>query len=399
MPAINSRRSVLARCTPLRDTNAQLWLDRFIESQAGIDGHDDGSRRAKSSLIEQVALKLRTPSGYERWLQRTVTQLLRPGSGRIVRWGMFESVGRILVGSGDSGVLENGITLHHTWGVPFLPGPALKGSCASLANLYLDDDSWRKGDLGGAEIGDSFAQLFGTTRNAGKVNFLDGLRIASDGSDHGVYQDVITAHNFAYYQGNFDNDSKPDGTTDPIPVGMMSTAGSFLVMMEAAAEDEAWLNAAFEILTEAFQLIGVGAKSSAGYGFLKRADALPNSVRWLEEQFSNSRAAKPVPPPLGGGAMIEPLVPHNQVNMQDRADEATESARTSIIAALNGVTDDEYGPVLSSLYNTQARVYGELLLALIRGDTGCMEWLKARHEKGRLERRPWGRYLISNLEL
>lgn len=39
----------------------------------------------------------------------------------------FRVSGRMVIGLGTTSVLENGLTLHHTYGTPVIPGSALKG--------------------------------------------------------------------------------------------------------------------------------------------------------------------------------------------------------------------------------------------------------------------------------
>ena len=69
--------------------------------------------------------------------------------------GFFRAKGRMVIGLGGENVLETGITLHHTYGTPLIPGTALKG----LASHYCDQvwgardhgqgfKKWRKGDTG-----------------------------------------------------------------------------------------------------------------------------------------------------------------------------------------------------------------------------------------------------------
>lgn len=79
------------------------------------------------------------------------------------------------------------MTLHHTYGVPFIPGSALKGLAAAYAHRYLEGDTWCKPPLQQAE---TIAEkpltaheiLFGSTRSAGFVTFFDALYMYIPGS-------------------------------------------------------------------------------------------------------------------------------------------------------------------------------------------------------------------------
>ena len=49
---------------------------------------------------------------------------------------------RLLIGHGNPSATEVGLTVHHTWGTPLIPGPALKGLCANYTvSTYGPDDT------------------------------------------------------------------------------------------------------------------------------------------------------------------------------------------------------------------------------------------------------------------
>src|SRR5205085_8112131 len=77
--------------------------------------------------------------------------------------------GRMIVGLGSESVLETSISLHRTYGVPYIPGSALKGLAANYASLRLDED-WQKG-------GKYYKIVFGDTDDAGYITFFDALYI------------------------------------------------------------------------------------------------------------------------------------------------------------------------------------------------------------------------------
>src|SRR5207302_10163433 len=52
--------------------------------------------------------------------------------------------GRMIIGLGDESVLETAITLHRTYGVPYIPGSALKGLAAAYVRQRLGE-AWQKG--------------------------------------------------------------------------------------------------------------------------------------------------------------------------------------------------------------------------------------------------------------
>src|SRR5262249_41965537 len=76
--------------------------------------------------------------------------------------------GRIAIGLGDESVIETAVALHHTYGVPYIPGSALKGLASAYAHQRLEDMRWRK-------KGELHTLMFGTTKAAGYVAFFDAL--------------------------------------------------------------------------------------------------------------------------------------------------------------------------------------------------------------------------------
>src|SRR5690606_25047808 len=96
-----------------------------------------------------------------------------------------EVSGRLAVNLGSESVLETSIALHRTYGVPYIPGSALKGLAAHYVIHYQDGDKW------GRES-EAFKILFGDTTSAGFVTFYDALYVP--GTGNGLVPDVITVH-------------------------------------------------------------------------------------------------------------------------------------------------------------------------------------------------------------
>jgi len=131
--SINSRRNCLAerpnRLEPFpkdlrhqKNTHAGLWLNKYISQQ---DSKEDNSR---SILVQQVA-ELPIPEIYTTFYERWEKALKTDIEGAEARVAAIK--GRMIVGLGDESVLETSIMLHHTYGVPYIPGSALKGLAAS----------------------------------------------------------------------------------------------------------------------------------------------------------------------------------------------------------------------------------------------------------------------------
>ena len=76
-----------------------------------------------------------------------------------------------------------------------------------------------------------------------------------------LWPDIITTHHQKYYGGGA-NDA-PTDWEKPIPVNFLTATGKFLI---ALSGDENWVQAGFEILSKALAELGIGAKTSSGYG-------------------------------------------------------------------------------------------------------------------------------------
>ncbi len=232
----------------LRSANAGLWLDKFIGDQRRRDDRaDQNEDESRSVLVKQVA-DIRLPEEYKQHFERWQKALELQGAQ--CRKAIVQ--GRVAVGLGGEGVLETAITLHRTYGVPFIPGSALKGLAAKFAHLHLSDD-WKSGVK-------FHRYLFGDTTVAGYVTFFDALLVPESG---GLLTDVLTVHHKDYYEGK---DAPPADWDSPTPVPFLSAKGSYLVALSAPPGCDEWLAAAWTILESALRYSGIGSKTSSGYG-------------------------------------------------------------------------------------------------------------------------------------
>ena len=96
--------------------------------------------------------------------------------------------------------------------------------------------------------------------------YIDPDQIASDQALKSVlHQDTITVHHPGYYQGNHE---APSDWDSPRPIPFLSATGTYLIALAAPNLDNAqhWIDANFEILGHALEEMGIGAKTSSGYG-------------------------------------------------------------------------------------------------------------------------------------
>lgn len=255
---MNTRRDKLANVTPdTASTNAGLWLDKYIKSAAAAE-------QEKKQLVDDIArIKMPDvyPMAFARW-EKTLRSEEAAGRARVIE---AKVIGRLAIGRGK-GVLEASIALHHTYGVPYIPGSALKGTAANFARNHLGEEGWNR-DGEGSE---AYRVLFGEQEEAGYVTFCDSLlkpELVNGQPKAALHADVLTPHHKDYYEGK---DSPPADWDSPVPVPFLSATGTYLLALVAPEGCAEWLDRALAILKLALgeEGIGVGAKTSSGYGRL-----------------------------------------------------------------------------------------------------------------------------------
>ena len=210
---MSTRRAPLQKIptTAASSAHAGLWLDKFITDQ------DKGKKELRSAFVKEVA-GIPAPDSYKQFYQRWEKQLSNYlGGNCVMKFGMASTEykletgqtvkNRLVIGTGNESVLETALSLHRTYGVPYLPGSALKGLTASFARKYYGA-GWRKENDGAYEL------VFGNTKESGCVTFFDALPDATAGKL--LHADVLTPHHREYYQPG--SSAPPADWDDPNPV-------------------------------------------------------------------------------------------------------------------------------------------------------------------------------------
>lgn len=274
--------------------HAALAYDAW--APVGDDGKVPDDRRTEwLSALAALAIAPDYSQSFQRWK----TSFSAPGDR------VFELVlaSRLLVGHGNSSAIDVGITVHHVWGVPVIPGSALKGLVAHYVDaVYGPDDPERKpweqeGDgrtradyqgvtWRGRRIergpGAVYRALFGSPdaqeddamrargfdagASAGLVTFHDALYVPKGGADDRPFAgDVLTVHQKGYYDSS--GGSWPNDYDGPNPVAFLTVRpGARLLFALSGPAD--WTDLAERLLRDALAKWGVGGKTSAGYGRL-----------------------------------------------------------------------------------------------------------------------------------
>jgi CRISPR-associated protein Cmr6 len=242
-----------------------LWLDKYLKEQSAGNGES-----AKTGHFKEAAERP-IPEAYRVFFNRWQQSLEQAGT--VTR--KAQAQGRLIIGLGDESVLETSITLHRTYGVPRIPGNALKGLAARYARNRLGEQTW-------GEKSEAYKTLFGTTTEAGYVTFFDALYIPDSAKqDRPLALDVITVHHPEYYRGE---DLPPADWDNPTPIPFLSATGSYLIALHGVGN---WVEATFKILELALEEEGIGAKTSSGYGRMVFGDAAEKPL--AEEPDAPSR--------------------------------------------------------------------------------------------------------------
>jgi CRISPR-associated protein Cmr6 len=166
---------------------------------------------------------------------------------------------RMAIGLGGGSVYENGITLHHIYGVPYLPASSVKGV---TRRGYMEQHGIKPNEMN-AEM----KEIFGTDEKQGKVVFLDAFPQKMAAGI--VSPDIINNH----YQDYYDDSKKkpPADWHSPNPVFFMTLKNVQFEFLLGVYEEtnRKFLSKAQEALNYALINLGIGAKTAVGYGLFK----------------------------------------------------------------------------------------------------------------------------------
>ncbi len=277
----------------------------------GDDGKIPDEDRPK--WLEAVARR-EPPADYGTAFARWRASFAQPGD-LVVE---VEAASRLLVGHGNPSATDVGLTLHRTWGVPVIPGSALKGLLAHWMEATFgpepgEDEPERLPFVGVAWEGRRIRNgpgavhraLFGAPEaeealdgrpkeaQRGLVFVHDALWVP-DTPEPGspLALDVLTVHQKGYYDtagGHSANDWE-----GPNPVTFLSVrpGARFLVALSGPAD---WTAFARDRLLEALAEWGVGGKTSSGYGRLVVAPARSTTARASVEKPTEAASSEPGP--------------------------------------------------------------------------------------------------------
>ena len=192
---------------------------------------------------------------------------------------------RLVVGLGGHSVYETSMTLHHIYGIPYIPASSIKGVVRSwiISQLFqlteTELKNTKKEDIGNKQEDKAlqcreFCEWFGCPAKSilgkshkGNLTFFDAFPTETPR----IEPDIMTVHYSKYYQGS----EPPTDTQTPIPIPFLTVTKSPFLFLVGADEKldiqstkidnkniQEWLRSA---LTQH----GIGAKTAIGYGYFQ----------------------------------------------------------------------------------------------------------------------------------
>lgn len=255
---VPARRKRLQNLAIGNTTHPGLALQRYLA------GHKPKERDNQQSMPEDILLDAVSGLGasevyeaaFHRWRRFATAQ---PSERARVHFTLT-AASPIAIGLGNASPLEVGMTLHHTYGMPIIPGSALKGLCRRGALQLVNEGKLEQ---------KNFEHLFGAGGDknaaAGAVVFYDALYVPDSVGGKPFHRDVITVHHPEYYGSRGAKPPTDFDDPNPVPFLVVKPGAQFLFVLDAITLE--WAQFTEKLLRWCLANLGVGAKTNAGYGY------------------------------------------------------------------------------------------------------------------------------------
>jgi CRISPR-associated protein Cmr6 len=187
--------------------------------------------------------------------------------------------GRLIIGLGGHSVYEVAITLHHIYGIPYIPASSIKGV---LRSYIINNVEAFKNNEGLAIENKEFCDVFGCPSmfvddkkqshqsyykeaKQGDTAFFDAYPL----TEPTIAPDVMNPHYGEWYGKG----KAPTDTMSPVPVFFPTVSGASFQFIIASKKDNFKLfkgKSLINWLKEALTEQGIGAKTAIGYGYFKQ---------------------------------------------------------------------------------------------------------------------------------
>ncbi len=246
--------------------NLRLLLHKHVPTRV-IEKSEEKQNNAKTIWLRDIASKYKADprlvkAARQRW-QSYIDALKASFISMTIDW-------RMVIGLGGNSVFETDMTLHPLYGLPIIPGSALKGLTRAWVETEKNETTQVPGP-GGKSIS-LVERIFGNqqegeTQHAGSVIFFDAIVMDEK---FRLTLDIMNPHYPEYYQ----KERPPSNDQNPIPIPfliVMSATFLFAIAPRNPLNEEQKSDArkALQWLQEALAEYGIGSKTSSGYGYMK----------------------------------------------------------------------------------------------------------------------------------
>src|SRR6266516_7290737 len=154
--------------------NMGLILDKYVPE--GVAGNNEAKGKWLRSILASDHTDTELVQNiYSRWIAMVESMGVKPFD-LTLDW-------RMVVGLGGETVLETDLTLHHLYGIPYIPGSALKGLTRAYAvteekEVFIPSDKPDEAFVPSLTIEkdhETIQRIFGKQKETGTVIFFDAL--------------------------------------------------------------------------------------------------------------------------------------------------------------------------------------------------------------------------------
>ncbi|MDR1646987.1 MAG: type III-B CRISPR module RAMP protein Cmr6 [Zoogloeaceae bacterium] len=248
--------------------HAGLWLMRglpeFSESPESKARHIDSLCQQRPSEFYKLA--------WRRWLD-TIGDTDRFSSLHV------QLAQRLFIGQSSASVLETGICVSHSYGMPMVPGSTVKGCAQAYARAVGLSPEYRA-----VLFGEDEESAEGSKRLPGAACLIwhDAWWNPDSGTKPFV-REIVTTHHMEYYAGKTDEATDFDS---PVPNAQIAAQGSFCFAIEGPY---AWTKLGIDLLEKALRETGIGAKRAAGYGVMKKDEEATRRLQDRQRQQAEEK--------------------------------------------------------------------------------------------------------------
>jgi len=209
--------------------------------------------------------------------KQIITQLQKEGYK--VKNSYLSLSWRLVIGLGASHPQETSMTIHHIYGIPYIPGSAIKGVTRHWAILKFAEEisksensefekaiervskvleNGEKMDLKVEDLEfNQLIEIFGTQKQQGKVIFFDAYPVG----EIKLKIDIMNPHYPKYYSEG----QPPADWQSPVPIKFL-TVEDTKFQFYLVSKNEDLLKKSLDLFKEALKCHGIGAKTALGYG-------------------------------------------------------------------------------------------------------------------------------------